>query len=94
MLHHLGRPIAELGRDATHVIDQVRRPKAREVRERAEPRAHRLIELSPRSYRANVWVSAEVAESRDEQVDADGSGHDHDQDPSMVCHPAVELLGQ
>ena len=91
MLHHLGRPIAELGRDATHLIDQVRRPEEREA---SEPSAHRLIELSPRSYRANVWVSAEVAESRDEQVDADGSGHDHDQDLSMVCHPAVELLGQ
>ena len=39
-------------------------------------------------------VSAEVAESRDEQVDAGGSGHDHDQDLSMVGHPAVELLGQ
>jgi hypothetical protein len=34
VLHHLGRPIAELGRDATHVIDQVRR---HEARERAEP---------------------------------------------------------
>jgi len=94
MLRHLGRPIAELGHDATQVIDQVRGPQAREARERAEPSARRLIELSPRSYRANVWVSAEVAESRDEQVDAGGSGHDHDQDLSMVCHPAVELLGQ
>ena len=27
MLHHLGRPIAELGRDATYVLDQARRLK-------------------------------------------------------------------
>ena len=52
MLRHVGRPIAELGRDATEVSDQVRRLKAPQARERAEPSAHRLIELSPRSYRA------------------------------------------
>ena len=75
LLHHLGRPVAELGRDATQVADQVRRSEARE---RAEPSAHRLIELSPGPIEPNVWVSSEVAESRDEQVDAGGSGHDHD----------------
>ena len=52
MLRHLGRPSAEFGRDGTQVIDQLRRPEAREARERAEPSAHRLIVLSPRSYRA------------------------------------------
>ena len=84
MLHHLGRPIAELGRDATQVIDQVRRPEAREARERAEPSAHRLIELSPRSTEPKRLGVSRGRRIRDEQVDADGSGHDHDQDPSMV----------
>ena len=86
--------LRHLGRDATQVIDQVRRPEAREARERAEPSAHRLSSCYTGPIEPNVWVSAEVAESRDEQVDAGGSGHDHDQDLSMVGHPAVELLGQ
>ena len=58
---HLERPIEELDRDPTQVIDQIWRPKAREERERAErgePRAHRLIELSPSSYRARRLLGA------------------------------------
>jgi phosphatidylserine/phosphatidylglycerophosphate/cardiolipin synthase-like enzyme len=58
---HLERPIAELDRDATQVIDQVWRPKAREERERAErgePRTQRLIELPPSSHRARRLFGA------------------------------------
>lgn len=91
VLHHLGRPIAELGRDATQVIDQVRRLEARE---RAEPKRAPPNRAVAQVLSSQTSGSAEVAEPRDEQVDAGGSGHDHDQDPSMVCHPSVELLGQ
>jgi hypothetical protein len=33
MLHHFGRPIAELGRQAAHVIEQARQLEAREEHE-------------------------------------------------------------
>jgi phosphatidylserine/phosphatidylglycerophosphate/cardiolipin synthase-like enzyme len=58
---HLECPVDELDRDPTRVIDQIWRPKAREERERAErgePRAHRLIELAPSSYRARRLLGA------------------------------------
>ena len=58
---HLECPISEVDRDATEVIDQVWRPKAREERERAErgePRARRLIELPPTSMRAGRLLGA------------------------------------
>jgi phosphatidylserine/phosphatidylglycerophosphate/cardiolipin synthase-like enzyme len=58
---HLGRPIAELERDPAEVIDDLWRPQAREQRERVQrgqPRTHRLVELSPGSYRAGRLLGA------------------------------------
>jgi phosphatidylserine/phosphatidylglycerophosphate/cardiolipin synthase-like enzyme len=52
---HLERPIGEVDRDSTEVIDQLWRPRGREQRERTErgqPRTHRLVELPASSYRA------------------------------------------
>src|SRR6202035_1963841 len=58
---HLGRPIDELERDPAEVIDDLWRPQAREQRERVQrgqPRTHRLVELSPGSYRAGRLLGA------------------------------------
>jgi phosphatidylserine/phosphatidylglycerophosphate/cardiolipin synthase-like enzyme len=51
---HLQRPIAEVDRDATDVIDHMWRPEASDERERVErgqPRTRRLVELPASSYR-------------------------------------------
>jgi phosphatidylserine/phosphatidylglycerophosphate/cardiolipin synthase-like enzyme len=58
---HLECPLTEVDRDASEVIDGIWRPRAHEERlrnERGEPRAHPLIELSPKSFRARRLLGA------------------------------------
>ena len=58
---HLERPVEEITDAPTEVIDNVWRPMAREQGERVDrgqPRTHRLLELTPRSYHCKCFLGA------------------------------------